>query len=282
MKKIFVIGANSVIANEAIKTLSKSYEIITGGRKGCDVYCDISKSVEIPAGAEIVINFAATFAEGSDQEFKSTVNTNIEGTINICAGAKTAGVNHLILISSIFALLDDNSPHYNLYSITKKQADELAAYYCKVNKLPLTILRPSQIYGSSSDFARHQPLFYVMLDKAQKGEDILIYGNNDARKNFLNCKDLLEIIKRVADRKVEGIYSYTHPHDVTFSQIARAAQKVFGLGGEVKFLKDKPDVPDNIFKYDAKLYKKIGFSPKVSLEKGIKMVKDYSEGKHIK
>jgi nucleoside-diphosphate-sugar epimerase len=51
------------------------------------------------------------------------------------------------------------SPFYSSYALTKKQGDELAESYCRANKIPLTILRPSQIYGDSDSFAKHQPFF---------------------------------------------------------------------------------------------------------------------------
>jgi nucleoside-diphosphate-sugar epimerase len=276
-KTIFIIGANSAVAKETIKVLSKDNKIITGGRHGCDVYCDISKEVNIPEGVDTVINFAAAFGGDSDRNILNTISTNIVGTLKICMAAKEAGIKHLVLISSIFALLEDGSPFYNYYSITKKQADELAAFYCANNKIALAVLQPSQIYGDGEEFSKHQPFFYTIIDKAERGEDISIYGRNDARRNYMHVADLVEIINRVVINNVKGIYTCAYPSDISYSQIAKKAQNIFNKGGKVNFLNDKPDIPDNVFKEDPSIDEAINFSPGISIEEGITSIKKTRE-----
>jgi nucleoside-diphosphate-sugar epimerase len=74
---------------------------------------------------------------------------------------------------------------------------------------------------------------------------------------------------------VKGIFSCTYPDNVSYGQIARTAQGVFGQGGNTMFLKDKPDIPDNVFAQEAKLYDMIDYTPQISLEKGLSMLKEY-------
>ena len=277
-KSIFIIGANSALAKAAVPVLAKDNTITTAGKKDCDVYCDITESVSIPKGIDTVISFAAAFGGDSDEEIINAERTNVLGILNICAAAKKAGVKHIINISSIFALLDKKSPYYSIYALTKKQGDEVAELYCQVNKIPLTIIRPAQIYGDSDSFANHQPFFYSMIDKAQNGEDISIYGKNDALRNYIHSADLAEVINRVTTERIEGVYSCMFPSDVTYSQVAHAAQEVFNKGGQIIFLKDKPDIPDNIFTKDLTIYEKVNYPPQISLEEGIKRIKEYRQG----
>jgi nucleoside-diphosphate-sugar epimerase len=277
-KTILIIGANSALAKEVIPVLAKGNTVITAGRKDCDLYCDVTKAVTVPDEVDVIINFAATFGGASDEEIIDAQRTNVTGALNVCVGGKRAGVKHIINISSIFALLDEKSPHYSVYALTKKQADELAHFYCGINKIPLTILRPSQIYGDSDNFAKHQPFLYHILDKAQKGEDISIYGTNDALRNYIHSADLSEIVDRLIEKRVEGMYACAYPSDISYSQIAQAAQKIFGKGGKVVFLKDKPNIPDNIFMKDLSLYEKLEYYPQISIEAGIKRIKERKGG----
>lgn len=276
-KSIFIIGANSAFAKEVIPVLAKDNTIITAGKKDCDVYCDVTEAVNIPDGVDVVINFAAAFGGDSDEEIINAQKTNSLGALNVCVASKKSGVKHIINISSIFALLDEKSPYYSIYAITKKHADELAQFYCKINKIPLTIIRPSQIYGDSDSFAKHQPFFYQIIDKAQNGEDISIYGTNDALRNYIHCDDLSEVIRRVIEKRIEGVYSCTYPADVTYSQIARRAQEIFNKGGKTAFLKDKPDIPDNVFTKDSTIYEKVSYHPQIPIEAGIESIKQYRE-----
>ncbi|MEI9913712.1 MAG: NAD(P)-dependent oxidoreductase [Candidatus Saccharibacteria bacterium] len=277
MKRIFVIGANSALAKETIKVLSGNYEVITAGRKGCDVYCDIAKEVKIPKKVDVVINFAAAFGGTSDEEITEAINTNVGGLLNVCMAAKASNVKHVINISSVSALLDENSPYYSIYTLTKRQADEVATLYCTLNDIKLTVLRPTQIYGESDEFRKHQAFFYMVLDKAEKGEDIAVYGKHDALRNYIHCSDIANVIERVVKKDVTGTYLCSYPSNVSYSSIAKNAQKIFGKGGKFQFLKDKPDIPDNIFKYDSKLYDKIGYLPKISLIDGLKRIRDYKD-----
>jgi len=278
-KTILVIGANSVLAKAVMPVLAKQNNIITAGRKDCNVYCDVAKAVSIPDGVDGVINFAAHFGGTSDEEISGALQTNVVGMLNVCEAAKKAGAAHIISISSIFTLLDETSPSYSVYALTKKQADELAAFYCRVNHQALTILRPSRIYGDSDDFARNQPFLYHIFDKAEKGEDIVLYGTHDASRNYIHAAELAEIIARVAANKIVGTYACTYPENTTYRQIALAAQKVFARGGNVNFLEGKPDVPDDMFPLDQSLYEKIAYRPHISMEDGALRMQQHRERK---
>ncbi|HSX29865.1 MAG TPA: NAD(P)-dependent oxidoreductase [Candidatus Saccharimonadales bacterium] len=277
MSTVLVIGAGSALARAALPVFTKDNTIITAGRKDCDVYCDINKSVEIPSGVDVVVNFAANFGGTSDEAITAAVETNVLGTLRICEAVKKAQLKQLVLVSSIFAALDESSPSYSIYALTKKHADELAVFYCKLHEIPLTILRPSRIYGDDDSFAKNQPFLYQIVDKAQRGEDIVLYGKHDARRNYIHSADLAEIINRVISRQVAGVFACTAPEDATYSHIAKSAQHSFGRGSTVTFAHDKPDIPDDVFPADYSLYDKIDYRPSVSIDDGLRRIKEYRE-----
>lgn len=276
-KKIFIVGGRSALAKEAIRLLSKDHDVVTGGRTDCDVYCDVTKEVNIPQNTQVVINFAASFGGNHDSEILDAIHTNIEGLLNVCVAAKEANVKHLINISSIFTFLDETSPYYSSYSVTKRQADELAKLYCKLHYLPLTILKPSQLYGDNDDFAKLQPFFYSIIDKAQSGEDISIFGKHNPMRNYIHVLDVANVIQLMVKKDVKGIYSCTYPSNTSYLEIAQTAQKVFGKGGKVVFQLNKPDILDNIFTNDDEVYKKLGYYPEISLKEGLERIKKYRE-----
>ncbi len=277
-KKVLIIGANSAFAKDVAPILAGQHEVITAGKTGCDVYCDIPGTVTIPDGVDVVINFAASFGGTSDEDISDALRTNVQGTLEICKASKKAGVAHIISISSIFTLLDETSPSYSIYALTKKHADELATFYCRLNRLPLTILRPSRIYGDSDRFEKNQPFLYHLIRKAESGDDIAIFGKHDPERNYIHTADLAEVIMKVIDQRVEGAYATTYPTNVTYSQIAKAAQKIFGRGGKVSFLDDKPDIPNDEFPLDQSLYQNTDFQPQISIEAGIERIKQFREG----
>lgn len=276
-KTIFVIGGNATLAQAVLPRLKQDYEVITAGRRDCDVFCDIDAEVTIPSHVDAVVNFAASFGGHSDEQITTAVQTNVLGVLKICEAAKAAGVEHVVTISSMFAALSESDPQYSIYGLTKRQGDELAAFYCARNDMPLTILRLPRIYGDSDVFAKGQPFLYQLIDKAQNGEDIVLYGAHDAQRAYMHTIDVAEILARAIDKRAQGVYTCLYQSEDTYSHIAATAQAVYDEGGAVSFLQEKPNTPDDVALYDGTLYEAIDYQPTVSIEDGIKRIKQYRE-----
>lgn len=270
-QKILIVGANSALAKITQNTLAEKYEIITAGRKNCDIKIDITKDFEIPSDIDILINFAAKFKSSNDEEMKATIETNVLGTFNICKASKN--IKLLILISSIFSHLSSQNQYYSSYSITKKSADEIAQFYCKQNTIPLLILRPSQLYGETDDFAKNQPLLYKIIENAKEGKNTTIYGLNDAKRNYIYSGDIAKIIKLSIEKNITGLYDCCFEKNISLSQIAKFAYQIFNKGGDIIFDSSKPNIADNVFVYDNTLYKKINYYPKTTIEQFFKLIK---------
>ncbi|HMJ48818.1 MAG TPA: NAD(P)-dependent oxidoreductase [Ferruginibacter sp.] len=276
--RTLIIGGTSALGRALKPVLSEFSEVITAGRKDCDINFDLTDTVDkmsIPADVDTIIHTAAHFGGKSVSDMLDAELVNVVGTLNLCQVAKEATVKHFILISSMSACVKEDSAYYGIYAISKRHSEEVAKFYCSTHSLSLTVLRPSQIYGNDERFNLHQPFIYSMIDKAQKGEDITIYGSHDALRNYIHIDDLTAIISNVVRKKLEGVYSCTHTENVTYSQIAEAAFHAFNTKGSVHFLKDKPAIPDNIFEKDDSLYEKIGFYPQVSIEEGMQRIAHY-------
>jgi len=276
--KILIIGGTSSLGKALKPVLSAFGEVITAGRKNCDVTLDLQDSldeIKFPSDIDIVIHTAASFGGKEDDEILATEANNVLGTLKLCQAAVHAHVKHFFLISTIFVCLNEDSDHFDIYALSKKHSEEIARFYCSTHSLPLAILRPSQIYGDSDNFRLHQPFFYTLVDRAEQGVDINIYGSKDPRKNFIHIDDLTTIIAKAIQFRVEGTYSILHTKDITFSQIAKAANVAFNSKGNIHFLKDKADILDNIFEKDESLYKIIGYYPQISIEDGMKNIAQY-------
>ena len=271
--RIAIIGGNSNLGTALKTRLALSHEVITVGRKNCDVDLDLKDAIDninLPANLDTVIHTAAHFGGKSDNDIRDAEYINVIGTLKLCQAAKKANVKHFILVSSIFSSINPGSQQYNIYTLSKKHAEELAGFYCSQNALPLTIIRPAQLYGNSEGFRKHQPFFYDLIDKAGRGEDISLYGSHDPKRNYIHIDDVTRVIAEVVEKKIEGIYSCAQLNYVTYKQIAETAFHLFKKGGSVYFLKDKPNIPDNLVDADSSLYEKIGFYPEISLEEGIR------------
>ena len=279
--RILVVGGSSALACALKPVLSEFAEVITAGRTGCDVHLDLTEPLErfeAPERIDVVINTAANFGDKSSEGMHQAENVNVLGVLKLCQLCTRLQVKQLIQISSIFAGLDKHSQFYSIYSLSKKHADELAELYSSMFGLPLTILRPSQFYGVGESFRKHQPFFFSIIDKAASGDDIFIYGKNDALRNFIHVEDVARIIALVIQHKIEGTYSCMAMQNVSYSEVAKAAIAAFDSKSTIKFMSEQPDIPDNIFDIDDSLYRLIGYYPQISVALGMKKEADFRKG----
>jgi nucleoside-diphosphate-sugar epimerase len=273
--RVLVVGGNSSLGSALKAVLSASCEVMTAGRANCEIALDLTWPLErflLPVDIDVIVHTAAHFGGKTSADILEAENVNVLGTLKLCQAAISTKAKHFVFISSIFATLSEDSEHYSVYALSKRHAEDVARFVCATSSFPLAVLRPSQIYGPGPRFRTHQPFLHTMIDRARKGEDILLYGTRDPRRNFIYIDDLTAVISRVVSTGIVGTYACQHPSDVTYSQIAKAAFQAFGTRGSVRVLRDKPDIPDNVFAIDDALYRVIGFRPSTSIEDGLRRI----------
>jgi nucleoside-diphosphate-sugar epimerase len=276
--RILIVGGTSSLAHALKPVLREFAEVVTAGRAGCDVHLDLADSVEkgeLPGQIDVVINAAADFGgEGFDQMLQAE-NVNVLGALKLCHLCTKAQVGHLVLISSIFACLDQSSRFYGIYALSKKHSEEVARLYGTMFRLPLTIVRPGQFYGVGEMYRKHQPFLFTIIDRAANGEDITIYGSKDALRNFIHVEDVAKSVALLIKRRIEGTYSCMNRQNVSYSEVAAAAIEAFGSRSAIRFVKGNPDIPDNVFDPDDSLFRLIDYYPQISISLGMKMEAAY-------
>jgi UDP-glucose 4-epimerase len=276
--RILIVGGTSSLAQALKPALSEFFEVITAGRTGCDVHLDLSdpvEKIELLPDIDAVINTAAHFGGKQYEEMYLAESINVMGALKLCQACSKAKIRHMIHISSMSACLDPTSDYFGIYALSKRQSDEVVQLFCSSFNLPFTILRPSQLFGNEDHYRKHQPFLYGAIDKAERSEDIAIYGAHDALRNYIHICDFTRILRAVLAERVEGLYACTSPTDVSLSQVANAALHAFGSAGRVIFLKEMRSIRDNIFPFDDSLYKKIGYFPQISLDEGVRKIAAY-------
>jgi len=167
--KILIVGGNSSIAKALNSLLSINHEVITAGRTNCDLYINLFdpvSKIKIPDNIDVVINAAAHFVGDTSRFIYEAEYINVLGLLKLCEVSYNSSVKHFISLSSIFSHLKEGAQQYSIYSISKRHAEEVIKEFCRIYPLPLTILRPGQVYGNVSDFESKQPFLYHIISKA--------------------------------------------------------------------------------------------------------------------
>lgn len=276
MKNVLIIGSTSTVGLALGNLLAKNYRVFYGGRKDADYYLDLyAVDLKFPENQrfDVVIHTAADFGGNGEDDMCRAEMVNAIGTFNMCRLAKKVQAKHTVIVSSLSAFYMPGDPNFNIYSLSKRHGDELAQLYCEQFKMPLTILRPTQLYDAESRCKSHQRLFYSIIDKASKGEDINFYGANDALRNYLFLDDFCEIIANVLEQNIVGLFNCPASKSVRLTEVAKTAYQVFNQAGTIHFLAEKPNIVDLPDMSGSNLYNKICFEPKISLAEGIKLIK---------
>lgn len=279
--KVLIVGGTSALAQILKPALSTFADVTTAGRSNCDITLDIGTSadrIELPKGFDVVVNAAASFGVKTFEDMLKTENVNVLGVLKLCEACATAEVKQLVQVSSIFAGLERGSRFYNLYAASKRHSDEVAQLYCDSVKLPLTIVRPSQFYGTGVAQRKHQPFLSVLIDKAANNEEIVFYGSNDAKRNFIHVEDVAHSIVLLIQRTIPGTFTCMSPRNVSYTEVANAAIAAFGSSSTIRFAKDQPDIPDNIFPLDDSLFRLLNWYPEIPITEGMKKEAAFRKG----
>ena len=270
--KILVVGGNSSLAKSLLPTLLPYAEVFTAGRVGCDVYLDLQLPLEsfiLPKGIDLVINTAAHFGGNDSFSCLEAASVNSLGSLKLVIACSQIGVQHFINISSSSVTMKITSPHFGIYSLSKRQADELIYFYCQNRNIACTILRPSQLYGDDETFLKHQPFLRKILNNALNGENIAIHGTKNASRNLLHIDDFCNIILRVIQGRIEGTYLCSNPIDTSLLELSKVVVKALGSTSKIVFDASIEDTPDYLIPFDDTLYTKIGYFPRITIEEGL-------------
>ena len=275
MASVAVVGGTAALARYLLPCLeAHGHSVVTLGRTRCDVLCDLLDDgpVSLPEGVDAVVHLAALSRGSGDTDLQHMAEVNSLGALKVAMGARAAGARHMVLVSTQYVQLKPDSRYYGMYPVTKRCAEEMVGCYCALHDIPLTVLRPSQIYDDRGLFSVHQPLLYLMADRAEAGEEITIHGRNDARRNYIHARDVAEVMARVVERGVTGVFPVGFPRDCSLSEMADHALRAFGSRARATFLRDRESIPDTVFGIETELYETIGYFPSIDMKTGMEML----------
>lgn len=141
-------------------------------------------------------------------------------------------------------------------------------------------LMPTNLYGIKDNFDLQTShvlpamirKFHEAKEKSEKtgiSEPVELWGTGNPKREFLFVDDLAEAIIFVMENKLEeSLYNVGSGEDLSLKEVALRVQKIIGHQGEIIWDTSKPDGTPRKVMEVSKL-KKMGWSPKITLEQGI-------------
>lgn len=258
--------------NEKIASLAQQFQLPI-------VPVDLRNKIELLqypelAQMDIVLHLAAHVPQRvTEDEWEKALNTNVQGTMNLCSIMKPGSKFIFASTCEVYGLPqtplmteEHQVQPLSFYGASKVAAELALQVFAKKKNIPLTILRFSSIYGPGETIERALPNF---IHAALNGENLIIYGDGSDRRDFLYLDDAANYCLAAMINGKETIYNVASGQSYTLLDLA---QKVIALSPHkvgITFAERKKPKTDYIFDL-SKVRNDLGYFPVTSLEHGLR------------
>lgn len=281
---ILIVGGRSHIGKALARNANGRFKILTAGRsQEDDIFFDLSSPFRSPTEVtkcDVLVHCAASFE--SDGSLSSAIQnelTNSVGAFRIVELAEAVSCKRILYLSTIASIGHSDNQYFGSYGLSKGHGQGNLEFGSRLRKINVCTLQLGAVYGAHADNKRHQGLLHLIVQQAAKGEDVTIFGSVDPLRNYIHVEDVSELLIKLTQSTIVGSFPVVHPKSYALSEIARMAFDVFGCGGKVKFDRARPSLGTLHIPNDHALYDLLGWSPQISLERGLRMIKSDMETK---
>lgn len=273
---------------EQIKDLN-DIEVLSGDIRDPH-YC-----LEITKGVDVIFHLAALIAIPYSYVAPSSyVETNINGTLNICQAALQNGCEKIIHTSTSevygsarYVPIDEKHPlqPQSPYSASKIGADNMAMSFFNAFNLPLSIARPFNTYGPRQSARAIIP---TIISQIASGSKVIKVGDLTPTRDFNyvedTCRGFIELAK--SDQTIGEIVNIGSNFEITIKDTFELIKKI--MNSEVQFEVDpqriRPEKSEvsRLWCDNSKIELLTSFKPQFSLEAGLtKTVEWFSEKSNL-
>ena len=151
------------------------------------------------------------------------------------------------------------------YGVTKLAGELALMALCQELGLPCVTLRFTSIYGSAPPLGNALEGFF---ERACRGEDLIVFGDGSARRDFLHVDDAARAIASALNYPTSNIFNIAHPQALTLGGLARLAIKTVGKGTVV--LDTGHDSPADRVMDTTRMTRVLKFKPTVDAAEGLR------------
>lgn len=232
--------------------------------------------------ADVIVNFAAeSHVDNSIKNSDLFLMSNVVGVHNILETVRKTGIRfHQISTDEVYGSLPLNSKTKfneaskynprNPYSATKAAADFLVRAYYNTYKLPVTISNCSNNYGMNQHPEKLVPktVLNAYLDR-----EIPVYGDGRQVRDWIFVEDHCSAVESIIKKGQHGeTYLIGENGEKRNIDVVRSILKKMNKPESlIKFVEDRPGHDARYAIDSRKIQKELGWEPKFSFEKGIKI-----------
>jgi UDP-glucose 4-epimerase len=236
---------------------------------------------KLVADVDAVVHLAALVSVPlSVKDPDSTFDVNVNGTSNVLVSCSNSGVKKVIFASSSavygdaqYLPVDEGHPTCPLspYASSKLEGEHVCEEFVDGSDAEVVVLRFFNVYGPRQSSGEYGGVITKFLDLAKNGEALVVYGDGSQIRDFIYVSDVAQTILTLLRKdRVEGVFNIGCGEAVTIGGLAEQVLKV--VGKDVGVVHEPPregDIKQSVADV-FKAQRAFGFSPKVSLEDGLR------------
>ena len=269
--EITVLNTYSEHALANIRTFKKHVSIVWGSITDTEI---VDKTVR---GQDVVIHTAARInVDESIQNPSSYVSVNVTGTANILEAVRKSG-SRLIHASTCEVYGADSGAETNEtselrphspYAASKVGADRLCFAYHKTFDLPITIVRPCNIYGPRQKTGVGGAVIPIFVGNALELKPLIVFGTGEQQREYMHVKDLVMGYDLILKRSTwEGeTFNVGSGDTPSIKEIANFISDK--TGADIKYSKARLGEVRS-FKLNNRKIQSLGFAPKIPFWDGL-------------
>ena len=205
------------------------------------------------------------------------LNININGTINVLECARLNKIKNVIIASSNAAVGETIPPidekilaePISPYGASKLCGEALGSAYANCYGITVTALRFANAYGLYSE--HKTSVIAKMLKDIINGNDLIIYGDGEQTRDFINAADIAYAIWLALNRKGGfELFQVASGKELSINKLVEIICSVTETNLTIVHPPERIGEIKRNFSNIDKINKVLGFEPKIELEEGIR------------
>lgn len=248
------------------------FDSVAGAMQGCDTVFHLAALIGIPYSYHSPLSY---------------IKTNVIGTYNVLSAARAAKTKNVLITSTseTYGTVTTGSIAENHlqvaqspYAASKIAADALAFSYFRSFDLPVKIVRPFNSYGPRQSARSVIPTIILQI---LGGRTSIQLGNVGPSRDFTYVADTVEGFWAIArSNKLFGeVTNIGTGVEISVEKLVAQIAKIMGKKVKIATVPErkrpKASEVERLLCDNTKLKRSTGFSPKYSIEKGLKLTVDW-------
>jgi nucleoside-diphosphate-sugar epimerase len=272
---ILVTGASGFVGKHLVQALRDCGEqVVThSGQDG-----DLAHNEPHASGIRHVFHLAArTYVPDSWTEPRAFYETNVLGTVNVLEFCRKSSCSMTLLSAYAYGrpkLLptteDQPLAALNPYSDTKIVAEHIAQFYQTWFRVPVTIVRPFNLYGPGQ--AEHFLVPKLIVQALDPDQVEVLVEDDRPRRDYIFVGDLVDLLVGVVDRTDGGTFNAGSGVSLSVREMAERIIKMAGTGKLLvsRGRERQGELADTVADI-TRARRELNWTPKVSLEEGLQL-----------